>query len=34
MNKMIKVKINGIISEVPENMLDLLDNYYYEIVEE
>lgn len=30
---MIKVKIGGVVSEVPENMLDLLDNYDYEIVE-
>lgn len=31
---MIKVKINGIISEVPENMIDTLGNYYFEIIEE
>lgn len=30
---MIKIKIDNIVYEVPENMFNTLENYYFEILE-
>ncbi len=34
MGEIVKIKINGLIYEIPINMLDTIVDYYYEIIED